>query len=50
MICGMLFIRIINEINAVGGDLVGEAWDWFVSSTGKTEFKREGKDQKPAGN
>lgn len=46
MICGMLFIRIINEINGVGGDLVGDAWDWFVTSTVKPEFKRENKNEK----
>jgi len=46
MICGMLFIRIINEINSIGGDLVGEAYDWFISSTGLIEFKREGKNEK----
>ncbi len=46
MICGMLFIRIINEINVVGGDLVGDAWDWFVTSTVKPEFKRENKNEK----
>jgi hypothetical protein len=52
MICGMLFIRIINEINSVGGDLVGDAWDWFVTTTVKPEFKRENKNEKmsPGGN
>jgi hypothetical protein len=29
----MVFIRMINEINDFGGALVGDAWDWFVSST-----------------
>lgn len=46
MICGMLFIRIINEINGVGGDMVGDAWDWFVTTTVKPDFKRDNKNEK----
>lgn len=38
--CGMLFIRMISEINDNGGDLVGDAWDWFTTSTYTPEFKR----------
>jgi hypothetical protein len=48
MITGMLFTRIINEINSTGGDLIGDAWDWFVTTTMKPEFKREYKNEKGA--
>ena len=46
MTCGMVFIRIINEINKLGGDLIGDAWDWFITTTQKPEFKRDNKNDK----
>lgn len=33
MSCGIFYIRLASEINQVGGELVGDAWDWFISST-----------------
>lgn len=39
--CGMLFNNLIREINQTGGDIVGDAWDWFTSSTLVPEFNRQ---------
>ena len=46
MACGMLFIRIMDEINNIGGDLIGDSWEWFTTTTQKPEFKRETKNDK----
>jgi hypothetical protein len=40
MSCGMLFIQLIKEINHTESDMIGDAWDWFTTSTLQPEFKR----------
>ena len=41
--CGMLFQKLIQEINATGGEMVGDAWDWFITPTQADGFTRGGK-------
>jgi hypothetical protein len=43
--CANFFIRLINEINEIGGELVGDAWDWFVTSTYLPETISKSKDK-----
>ena len=36
----MVFTEIISEIQRLNNEMVGDAWDWFVSSANSSEFKR----------
>lgn len=36
----MVFSDISREIQRLNNEMVGDAWDWFVSSANNSEFKR----------
>jgi len=44
MTTATFLIRLINEINDIGGEIVGDAWDWFVTSTYQQEKAQKSKD------